>query len=573
MSLLAAGAIAVIAGTAVGVACSESHTAPAPAPPPPPPPVPVATAPVVRAPEPLDASAPEGGAYAGPYIGALVYNATVWSEMERGDVRLERDRDRRDHELRSIHLGYLRYGEKTPVVPEAHPNPYCPEGWYALVAGGYVCGSVATLDLTHPKLKDVKPPDLDGPLPYQYGINVLDGTPLYKQIPSLEQRRKYEPWLFKPRKAKVVKTDDENPYASASVDAGASDPPGDPADAGADAEPPPWWEQRLPDGGAPPEWTNILDIMKSKDGPVFQRMAKGFYVSLDSQVDAGPMKWWRTMTGLIAPADRLLIAKPPTDYHGVWLGKDDATFETTNAKPRRIDALPVGFVLHRVKRYTLDDAHKHATPTADLLDRFDAVGLTGARAKVDGTEFWEIDDHTWVPAYSCTRTEPGNPPSGLGEHEKWIDVNLKRQTLVAFEGTTPVFATLISSGRNEHETPPGNFRIREKHIAATMDADTATDGPYSIEDVPYIEYFNGGYALHGAFWHASFGGVKSHGCVNLAPWDAKALFGWTDPQLPTGWHAVVATKDHPGSRVIVHDRAPHTCESPDAGPPECPPVP
>jgi hypothetical protein len=88
--------------------------------------------------------------------------------------------------------------------------------------------------------------------------------------------------------------------------------------------------------------------------------------------------------------------------------------------------------------------------------------------------------------------------------------------------------------------------------------------------VPYIEYFNGGYALHGAFWHAVFGYVKSHGCVNLAPWDAKSLFGWTDPQLPPGWHAAFATKDQPGTRVIVHEQALGTCQGPKAEPPECP---
>jgi hypothetical protein len=133
---------------------------------------------------------------------------------------------------------------------------------------------------------------------------------------------------------------------------------------------------------------------------------------------------------------------------------------------------------------------------------------------------------------------------------------------------------VFSSGRNEHETVPGVFRIREKHISATMDGDAelATDGPYSIEDVPYIQYFNGSYALHGAFWHAEFGHVKSHGCVNLAPWDAKALFGWTEPALPEGWHAVFSTKERPGTRVIVHDRGPGTCEGPNAQPPQCSPL-
>jgi L,D-transpeptidase catalytic domain len=190
--------------------------------------------------------------------------------------------------------------------------------------------------------------------------------------------------------------------------------------------------------------------------------------------------------------------------------------------------------------------------------------LTGETATVNGTEFWETDEGWWMRASDGTKTEPGPAPEKLGEHEKWIDVNLHRQTLVAFEGATPVYVTIFSSGRNEHETVTGSFHIREKHIASTMDgdADIAADGPYSIEDVPYIQYFNGGYALHGAFWHAEFGHVKSHGCVNLAPWDAKTIFGWTEPQLPEGWHAILSTKDHPGTRVVVHERGPGTCNGP-----------
>ena len=32
--------------------------------------------------------------------------------------------------------------------------------------------------------------------------------------------------------------------------------------------------------------------------------------------------------------------------------------------------------------------------------------------------------------------------------------------------------------------------------------------------------------------------LKSGGCVNLAPIDARRLFAWTEPQLPAGWHSV-----------------------------------
>jgi lipoprotein-anchoring transpeptidase ErfK/SrfK len=87
-----------------------------------------------------------------------------------------------------------------------------------------------------------------------------------------------------------------------------------------------------------------------------------------------------------------------------------------------------------------------------------------------------------------------------------------------------------------------------------MDGDGPAPGdmPYSIEDVPFVMYFEGSYALHGAFWHNNFGHQQSHGCVNLAPLDAKRLFFWADPQLPQGWHGIIAAKDA-GTRVIVHE--------------------
>jgi hypothetical protein len=494
----------------------------------------------------------------GPWIGATVLQAPIMSEME---WPAKKDADRGDHEVRSTRIGYLRYGERTAVLPEAHRKPNCPDGWYELVAGGFICSKYATLDLDHPRYKLAKPPDLDGPLPYTYGVNMANGTPLYRQVPSRQERAKLEPWLVRPRKAK---TEDDNPYGP---DAGAGDaaPIGENAgDSGTEA---PWWEKESPDGGPPA--VTLDDLQESG----FRRMVKGFYLSLDHTFPASGSTFWKTVGGLSTPADRILVAKPLTDYHGVWLGKDAATFATKNVPPRRIDKLPIAFVLMRnAKRWTLDAGQKHVQVADGALDRFDAIGLTGEKARVAGVDYWETDEGWWLRAVDGTTTEPSPPPDKLGEHEKWIDVNLKRQTLVAFEGTTPTFATVVSSGRNEHETPPGSFHIREKHIAATMDgdADTAADGPYSIEDVPYIEYFNGGYALHGAFWHASFGGVKSHGCVNLAPWDAKALFSWTDPQLPDGWHAVFANKDHPGTRVIVHEKGPGTCQGPLAQPPQCP---
>jgi hypothetical protein len=543
------------------VACSEERTSPSAGRPAPQASGPTpATAPSASAaPAPsasIAAGAADAGSYEGPWLGATILQAPVLSEMEYPSDKKERDG-------RVTRLGYLRYGEKVPVIPEAHKKANCPEGWYELLAGGFVCGKYATLDIEHPRFKLAKAPDLEGPLPYTYGVNVSNGTPLYRQVPSREERLKLEPWLVKPKKPKPNPDDEGNPYAPASATSG-PDAGADPAGVGesaGDRPDVPWWQKDAPDGG-PPSVT--LEDLQETDGPIVRRMVKGFFLSLDHQFGSSGAMWWKTMAGLVAPADRIFVTKPLTDFHGVWLGREAATFATKSIASRKIDKLPVGFVLRGAKHWTLDATHKHASQAEGAGERFEAVGLTGEVATVGGVEFWETDEGWWMKSTDGTRTEPGAAPEKLGEHEKWIDVNLRRQTLVAFEGMTPVYATIVSSGRNEHETPAGSFHIREKHIASTMDgdADIASDGPYSIEDVPYIQYFNGGYALHGAFWHAEFGHVKSHGCVNLAPWDAKTLFGWTDPQLPEGWHGVLATKEKPGTRVVVHERGPGTCAGP-----------
>jgi hypothetical protein len=65
-----------------------------------------------------------------------------------------------------------------------------------------------------------------------------------------------------------------------------------------------------------------------------------------------------------------------------------------------------------------------------------------------------------------------------------------------------------------------------------------TSNAFELRDVPWVQDFERGYALHASYWHDDFGKPRSHGCINLAPVDARRLFFWTDPPLPTGWHGV-----------------------------------
>jgi lipoprotein-anchoring transpeptidase ErfK/SrfK len=137
--------------------------------------------------------------------------------------------------------------------------------------------------------------------------------------------------------------------------------------------------------------------------------------------------------------------------------------------------------------------------------------------------------------------------SPLAEGEKWIEVDLTNQRLTAYEGTTPVLDTLVSTGLANTPTVVGEFRIYWKLAAVDM------AGPgYYLPAVPYTMYFYRGYALHGTYWHDNFGHPMSHGCVNLRTEDAQWLYDWADPPMAEGAKNARATDASPGTRVVVH---------------------
>jgi lipoprotein-anchoring transpeptidase ErfK/SrfK len=111
-----------------------------------------------------------------------------------------------------------------------------------------------------------------------------------------------------------------------------------------------------------------------------------------------------------------------------------------------------------------------------------------------------------------------------------------------------VYVTLVSTGaggladpKESHATPRGEFLIHTKHVTAGMSGDEVGD-EYDLRDVPYVQYFTEGYALHAAYWHDAFGAPHSHGCVNLSPQDARWLFQFTAPAVPQGWHGAFSRR-------------------------------
>lgn len=105
---------------------------------------------------------------------------------------------------------------------------------------------------------------------------------------------------------------------------------------------------------------------------------------------------------------------------------------------------------------------------------------------------------------------------------KWIEVVIAKQQLTAWENGRAVMSTPVSTGARHTPTPRGTFRISRKYVKQRM------RGPgYDLPAVPYVMYFRqGGYALHGAYWHTDFGQPRSHGCVNLPVSAAAWLYHW-----------------------------------------------
>lgn len=104
---------------------------------------------------------------------------------------------------------------------------------------------------------------------------------------------------------------------------------------------------------------------------------------------------------------------------------------------------------------------------------------------------------------------------------RWIEINLSRQRLTAWEGRNPAYTILISTGKAATPTQPGVFAIQTRERYAHMKG-----AGYDVNDVPYTMYYSGSYAIHGAYWHRRFGTPISHGCINLAVNHARWLFNW-----------------------------------------------
>jgi hypothetical protein len=519
MRLAKGRTLALVVTALVACACSEGTPPGASAPP-------TASA-VVVAPRSLSSASPEVGSAApaardpGTLNDALPFVPTdeklasiAWRTWVYTDTGPKRTR-----------FGYLRAGAVVPRRGPAITNEGCPGGWYRVNPRGFVCvGHGATLDLNDPvAVASSIPPGRGEGLPYVYAMANNPGPHFYFRLPRPDEMLQVE-----------------GPgYAARAVE---------------------WkaryeregWKELVGELGAPP------DFVPQGGGASLTKpygTEKGLHRTVQSgqsDPDAGfavqrVFDWQSRAFGLtteldLIPLDRTRMVKPST-FHGVALGEGED--------------LPAAIVTKRWALRYVELKPGLLKPEGTFAFR-DALKLTGRTVQFEGVRFWETKDSFFIATSSALVLEKRQSyPSVAGGNRKWIDISIRDQSLVAYEGTKAAYVTLVSTGLAGYADPEkapatvrGTFMVHTKHVSSTMDGDEDVSDSYSLRDVPFVQYFHKGYALHAAYWHDQFGKVRSHGCVNLSPRDAAWLFEWTDPQVPAGWHGVI-NKER-GTAVVIH---------------------
>ncbi len=98
------------------------------------------------------------------------------------------------------------------------------------------------------------------------------------------------------------------------------------------------------------------------------------------------------------------------------------------------------------------------------------------------------------------------------------------ETLEVHRGSHVVLTTPANTGVPGAETPTGIFPIYSRLTSTTMTGEDVDGTKYKVEDVPWVNYFNGGDAVHG-YERGSYGFPQSNGCVELPIEAAKTVFG------------------------------------------------
>lgn len=144
---------------------------------------------------------------------------------------------------------------------------------------------------------------------------------------------------------------------------------------------------------------------------------------------------------------------------------------------------------------------------AMLVAAFVAAGVdTAAAAMLDTMRVGSI---TPDPQTENVHEVPGPPLV--------VRVDLSEQRMYVYRDERLIHTFPVSSGRKGYGTPTGRWNaywLSPKHRSRK----------YNNAPMPWAVFFHEGYAVHGTTDLRNLGRPASHGCIRLAPENAKAFF-------------------------------------------------
>ncbi len=137
----------------------------------------------------------------------------------------------------------------------------------------------------------------------------------------------------------------------------------------------------------------------------------------------------------------------------------------------------------------------------------------------------EPDAQTWRLLLEVEGLDHRNP-----RPYTWVSVTESLpETMEVHEGSHVAISSPANTGVGGAETEQGIFPIYARYVSTTMTGTDPDGVHYVAPDVPWVNYFNGGDAVHG-YPSASYGFPQSNGCVELPIETAAAVY----PKLQIG---------------------------------------
>ncbi len=196
-------------------------------------------------------------------------------------------------------------------------------------------------------------------------------------------------------------------------------------------------------------------------------------------------------------------------------------------------------------------------PAGQLLK----VLVEGPGEDVQGSSDWyRIDGGRyaggWVHSSLVSRAAQPQPnttePKGGSASGVWIVVDRRQHSLTLVHDGSAVFTTYVALGVAGRETPTGTYSTWGKYRADDMTSSSVRDpgGYYDLPNVPNTMYYlDGGFAIHGTYWHDDFGSDESHGCVNVTWTDGRYLFSQMAPYVAD--NQLTTPTGQPATDVVI----------------------